>query len=123
MVQDKARRSMKTTTIGIRVDADMFFVNEERCVNYILEDENGISLLQEYLLEELEALDDERLESIMLGLDCVRSLFERIIENRNKRNRQIALELEEALGEPVETRGLTRYMPSRETKRREREVQ
>ena len=77
---------MKTTTIHIRIVAEKFLINPARAVNYVIEDENNAPLLHEYTMEEFEALDDERLESIMIAFDCVKGLFEKAVKNRNEKN-------------------------------------
>jgi hypothetical protein len=77
---------MKTTTIHIRLQAEKVETDPNRSVNYILEDENNAPLLHDFTMEELESLDDERLESIMMAFDCIRELFEKAVENRNEKN-------------------------------------
>jgi hypothetical protein len=106
---------MKTTHIQITTNAELFYIREETCVNYVVFGEGGVPLLHSYTQEEIESLDDEVLASIMLGLDCIKAVFERAIESKNSKIRQTAQELEEMVGEPVKVHEILRMNPTGNT--------
>ena len=108
---------MKTTHIFIKIDAEQYLIDEQTCVNYVLTNENCEPILHSFTMDELESLDDERLASVMLGLDVMKALFEKVIENRNDKSIKIAQDLESMLEEPVRVQAITRVNPTGNTKK------
>jgi hypothetical protein len=101
---------MDSTTIAITYHPDL---PEEKNVHFIVVDSIGRPLLQNFTMEEISQLDDERLHGVISGLIAIKALFEEAIHLRNEQQVKIAKEMEQLIGEPVVVRNIPIDTPSR----------
>lgn len=102
---------MNTTTILVRFDASRFLTDPSRCVIFNLFDEND-QAIPAASVDDLKSLDNDRLTGIMIGLDCMKALFDKLVANRNIQNAQLAEELTSIVGEQVNYQPIERALPT-----------
>ena len=92
----------KDTVISIKFCADQFAVDPTRGVRFVIFDENNVPLSITYDTQGLCSIDDERLTSLRISLDCIKHLFDKIVEHRNEQLKTLAFEMSQLTGAPVQ---------------------
>jgi hypothetical protein len=91
---------MKSTTkICITFDSEIFKEDPSHCVLFHIEDENDQPVLQDYSMESLESLSDDRLSGLTFSLDAMHVLFSKLFENRTEVLKKLSNELKELTGD------------------------
>jgi len=91
----------KDTTISIKFCADRFAVDPTTGILFQIFDENGAPLQINYDIQGLCSIDDERITAIHVALDCIKHLFDKIVEHRNEQLKSLALEMSQITGASV----------------------
>lgn len=92
----------KDTVISIRFCADIMAVNPTHGIQFQLYDENGVPLQINYDNQGLCSMDDERIAGVRIALDCIKHLFDKIVEHRNEQLKSLAMEMSQLTGAPVQ---------------------
>jgi hypothetical protein len=92
----------KDTVISIRFCADIMAVDPTHGIRFQIYDEKGVPLQIEYDTQGLCSIDDERIAGIHIALDCIKHLFNNIVEHRNEQLKSLALEMSQLTGAPVQ---------------------
>jgi hypothetical protein len=92
----------KDTIISIRFCADRFAVDPTRGIQFQIFDENGIPLQITYDTQGLCSMDDERITGIRIALDCIKHLFDKVVEHRNEQLKTLAMEMSLLTGASVQ---------------------
>ena len=92
----------KDTVISIKFCADQFAVDPTRGVRFVVFDENNAPLQITYDTQGLCSIGDERLTSLRIALDCIKHLFDKVVEHRNEQLKTLAMEMSQITGAPVQ---------------------
>jgi len=92
----------KDTIISIKFCADRFAVDPTRGVQFVIFDENNVPLQINYDTQSLCSMDDERITGIHIALDCLKHLFDKVVELRNAQLKTLAFEMMQITGSSVQ---------------------
>ena len=92
----------KDTVISIKFCADQFAADPTRGVRFQIFDENEVPLPMRHDTLGLCSMDDERITGIHIALDCIKHLFDKVVELWNAQLKTLAFEMSQLTGAPVQ---------------------